>query len=99
MMSRFTEILRTTRSDLSRIARTWQGKAGLGVIAFAILTISAFLNPIRESDSPKALRKSIFYDQGITIPRIPGGASSMRPQAEDAAVAGGTGSTDDELGV
>jgi hypothetical protein len=75
------------------------GKAGLGVIALAIVAVVAMLNPIHESGSRKAPTKSITYDQQISIPKINGGASSMRPQAEDMALADGTGNTGDQVGV
>jgi hypothetical protein len=84
---------RIPSQSVPRAARTWRGKIGLYVIFIAMLTIVAFLNPIRESDSRKAPTKLITYDQQIVIPKIPGGASSMRPLAEEAADPG------DQLGL
>src|SRR5271168_5137824 len=83
------EILRATLGILSRAATSsWHAKIGLGVVVLAVLTIVAFLNPIRKSDAPKARAEKI-YDQQISIPKIPGGEKSMRPLREEAADAGG----------
>jgi hypothetical protein len=81
-------ILRATRGALSRAVRTWRGKIGLGVIVLAVMAIVAFLNPIRQSEAPKAQAEKI-YDQQISIPKIPGGEKSMMPLREEAADAGG----------
>jgi hypothetical protein len=54
-------ILAAVQGGLSQITRTWQGKVGSGVIAVATLAIVAFLNPIRDSDAPKAQDKEITY--------------------------------------
>jgi hypothetical protein len=79
MMVWLNEILRATRSALSRAARTWLGRVALGVIVLATLATAAFLNPIRASYSPKAPTESIAYDEQISIPKVAGGPSSMNP--------------------
>jgi hypothetical protein len=76
-------------NGIQSAARTRLGKLGLGFIALATLVIVAWMNPIRESDAPKAQAKEIAYDQQISIPKIPGGASSMGPVVEDPADLGG----------
>jgi hypothetical protein len=81
-------LLLLAQSALSRAARTWRGKVGLGVIVLAVLAIVAFLNPVRKSEAPKAQAEKI-YDQQISIPKIPGGEKSMRPLREEVADAGG----------
>jgi hypothetical protein len=88
VMTWLNRILRATRNALSRVVQTWRGKVGLGVIVFATLAIVAFLNPIRESDLPKAQTVKL-YDQQISIPKIPGGEKSMSPLREEALDAGG----------
>lgn len=75
-MNRF---LRAIRSGLSRAAQSWPGKVGIGVIMLATLAIVAFLNPIRESDAPRAPSELIAHDQQISIPKVAGGPSSMNP--------------------
>jgi hypothetical protein len=87
-MAWLNEILRAIRDALSRAARSWRSKIGLGVAALAVLAILAFLNPIRKSDAPKAQAEKI-YDQQISIPKIPGGEKFMRPLREEIADAGG----------
>jgi hypothetical protein len=59
-------ILRATRGVLSRAARTWRGKIGLGVIALATLAVVALLNPIRETDSRVDLRKAALANGWVT---------------------------------
>jgi len=83
-MDWFNGSLRALKSRAFRVARTWQGKVGLGVIAVALLVIVAFLNPISQSGAPKPQVKKTIYDQEISIPKIPGGKSSMRPLREEA---------------
>jgi hypothetical protein len=80
--------VRVTRSALSLAARSWLGKIGLGIMVLALLATVAYLNPIRQSDVPKAQAVKI-YDQEISIPKVLGGEKSMRPLQTNASDLGG----------
>ena len=92
MISRLNAIADRTQSTLSLAMSSWYGKVGLGLVFLATVSIIALLNPIQRTDSPKHLimeSKSIGYDQGISIPKVSGGATSRGPLVQDAGDLGG----------
>ena len=102
LLSGLNAIVGRTRDTLSLAISTWYGKVGLCVIFLATVLVIALLNPIRRSDSPKRESStSIAYndDQQISIPKVPGGAKSMRPLAEDMALVYSAGASDDQVGL
>jgi hypothetical protein len=96
------------RADLPRPRKAWNVKR-IKVICGVVATVlfaawywrygGPWSLEVQSAPKPLPVTSQNAFDQQITIPKIPGGASSMRPEAQDAATADGTGNVGDQLGL
>src|SRR6267378_2419171 len=96
------------RADLPRPRKAWNVRriqVICGVVAIVLFAAwywrygGPWKLEAQSAPKPLPVTSQNAFDQQIAIPKIPGGASSMRPLAEDAAIADGTGNTGDQVGV